>query len=252
MARKKSISDERILILLEQYIEEKCFGNSKKVKIPKFGDYIRNSGYPNIADTTLRRNKSFREVLQQRNELLEDSHYQTVFTYKTLDVDSFMMTNRTPKTIKKALIDFNLYQKKIVEAALHFQKEADILKENNQALKSKVESYKEKYEKLIEHKKTNKALESEIKILKDFIKTTIYPEIANELLKQEGLLKSDTQMITNQYLANDIITPDAQINFHQTDSETVNNSDSLKKETKVVSITNILDSKTKYMEEDRD
>ena len=85
-----------------------------------------------------------------------------------------------------------------------------------------------------------KDLQEEVVKLRSILKTSVYPEIANELLKEEGLLKSDTKIITDKFLATQIITADTEIAFSK---ETISQSGS---KSKVVNIKNMLDNATKY------
>ena len=66
MARRKHIEDVEIIEHFEKYLQEECSNNVTLFKIPRFGDYLRKNGFPSVADTTLRRNTSFREVLAER------------------------------------------------------------------------------------------------------------------------------------------------------------------------------------------
>ena len=87
----------------------------------------------------------------------------------------------------------------------------------------------------------NKELLEENKKLRNLLKTSLYPEIANELLKAEGLLKSDQQLVTKKYLSENIITSDTKISFekHTHKEKKVGKS-------KILEIKNLLDNKTKY------
>ena len=85
-----------------------------------------------------------------------------------------------------------------------------------------------------------KELHDEVVKLRSILKTSVYPEIANELLREEGLLKSDTKVITDKFLASQIITADTEIAFSK---ETISQSGS---KSKVVNIKNMLDNATKY------
>ena len=82
MARKKYIDNQELLLLFEHYLLEHCSNNPRLFKIPQFGNYLRSNGFPQVADTTIRRNKEFRQPLNDRLELFEDDTYQTVITYK--------------------------------------------------------------------------------------------------------------------------------------------------------------------------
>lgn len=234
MARQKHISNEELVHLFEQYLISHCSNNPNLVKMSHFGDFVRKKGFPNVADTTIRRNDGFRQALERRKKEFEDDNYQTVITYKTLDVDRFMAMNRTPTALKSALVEMNQYHKKIADYATSYKQEAE-------RLRLDVKDLEEKNKKLRNQLKIEKDLEYENKALRSILNTSVYPEVANELLKAEGLLKSDNQVITQDYLSNHIITPDSEINFHSLTEE--KGKDKLNK---VVSIKNLLDSKTNY------
>ncbi|HFI0409954.1 TPA: hypothetical protein ACGOX2_001865 [Streptococcus suis] len=202
-------------------------------KLQKFGDYLRTTGFPEVTDTTLRRNKKFRITIEKRKAEAEDEEFQTIITYKTLDIDSFMMTNRTPRAIRSALVELNKYYKRIVEVALKYKDGAEVLVIENKKLQEQLQTATSNIEE-------RKALIDENNALKSIIKTTVYPEIANELLKAEGLLKSENRIISDEYLASQIITADSKIDFQ---SESTNTDEV---QNKIVNIKNLLDSKTNY------
>ena len=241
MARRKHIEDVEIIEHFEKYLQEECSNNVTLFKIPRFGDYLRKNGFPSVADTTLRRNTGFREVLAERKAKYdeEEEEYRTVITYKTIDVDSFMATNRTPNAIRTGLSELNLYYKKVAEAALEFKNE-------NEKLQDETEKLKEQIQQLIQKETSRKALETENIKLRALIKSSVYPEIANELLKEEGILQSEQQVITDKFMANDILTADSEINFHSDITNSKDDEGDIGKPKKVVAIKDLLDSKTNY------
>ena len=241
MARRKHIEDVEIIEHFEKYLQEECSNNVSLFKIPRFGDYLRKNGFPSVADTTLRRNTGFREVLAERKAKYdeEEEEYRTVITYKTIDVDSFMATNRTPNAIRTGLSELNLYYKKVAEAALEFKNE-------NEKLQDETEKLKEQIQQLIQKETSRKALETENIKLRALIKSSVYPEIANELLKEEGILQSEQQVITDEFMANNILTADLEINFHSNITNSKNDKGDIRKPKKVVAIKDLLDSKTNY------
>ncbi|HFI0149057.1 TPA: hypothetical protein ACGO16_001769 [Streptococcus suis] len=233
MARRRLISDEDLFEKFEEYVINECSNDISLFKLPKFGDYLRTTGFPEVTDTTLRRNKKFRITIEKRKAEAEDEEFQTIITYKTLDIDSFMMTNRTPRAIRSALVELNKYYKRIVEVALKYKDEAEVLVIENKKLQEQLQT-------ATSNSEERKALIDENNALKSIIKTTVYPEIANELLKAEGLLKSENRIISDEYLASQIITADSKIDFQ---SESTNTDEV---QNKIVSIKNLLDSKTNY------
>ena len=44
-------------------------------------------------------------------------NYETVITYKTIDPDNFIAKNRTPGSMKRALVEISQYYKKIANIA---------------------------------------------------------------------------------------------------------------------------------------
>lgn len=244
MARKKYIDNQELLLLFEHYLLEHCSNNPRLFKIPQFGNYLRSNGFPQVADTTIRRNKEFRQALNDKLELFEDDSYQTVITYKTLDVERFLMTNRTPKAIKSALVELNGHYKRIVDAAIAYKDEVESLKKRMEELKSEVAQLKESKYVFDEQARANKELEGENKKLRNLLKTSLYPEIANELLKEEGLLKFDHQTVTKQYLKEQVITADSEISFIK--NKTTEQNENKPSKSKILDIKNLLDSKTNY------
>lgn len=240
MARRKHIEDVEIIEHFEKYLQEECSNNVSLFKIPRFGDYLRKNGFPSVADTTLRRNTSFREVLAERKAKYdEEEEYRTVITYKTIDVDSFMATNRTPNAIRTGLSELNLYYKKVAEAALKFKNENVKLQDENEELKEQIQQ-------LLQKETSRKALETENIKLRALIKSSVYPEIANELLKEEGILQSEQQVITDEFMVNNILTADSEINFHSDTTNSKDDKGDIRKPKKVVAIKDLLDSKTNY------
>lgn len=241
MARRKHIEDVEIIEHFEKYLQEECSNNVTLFKIPRFGDYLRKNGFPSVADTTLRRNNGFRELLAERKAKYEEEEeeYRTVITYKTIDVDSFMATNRTPNAIRTGLSELNLYYKKVAEAALEFKNENVKLQDENEELKEQIQQ-------LLQKETSRKALETENIKLRALIKSSVYPEIANELLKEEGILQSEQQVITDEFMVNNILTADSEINFHSDTTNSKDDKGDIRKPKKVVAIKDLLDSKTNY------
>lgn len=106
---------------------------------------------------------------------------------------------------------------------------------NRTSKNNEVAKLNEKNAEIKEQTALNKELLEENKKLRNLLKTSLYPEIANELLKEEGLLKSDQQLVTKKYLSENIITSDSKISFEKHTSKR-----------KILEIKDLLDNKTKY------
>ena len=150
-----------------------------------------------------------------------------------------MATNRTPNAIRTGLSELNLYYKKVAEAALEFKNENVKLQDENEELKEQIQQ-------LLQKETSRKALETENIKLRALIKSSVYPEIANELLKEEGILQSEQQVITDEFMVNNILTADSEINFHSDTTNSKDDKGDIRKPKKVVAIKDLLDSKTNY------
>ncbi|HEM4177518.1 TPA: hypothetical protein U1W74_001950 [Streptococcus suis] len=235
MARKRLISSEDLLDLLEQYLISHCSRDPNLVKISKFGDFVRKNGFPEVTDTTIRRNKQFRNKLEEYQSDYEDESYQTVISYKTLDVENFILRNRNPIALRAALTELSQYYKKIADLAISYKQQADSLREEYNALKTECEELKTTLSE-------DNVLQEENQKLRGIINTSVYPEIANQLLRADGLLKSDDSIISQEYLKYSTITSETIIDFSD-EKITANDSKHTKK---AVSIKSLLDSKTNY------
>lgn len=244
MARLKAIMDEELVEYFEQYLAEHCLYDIKLFKIPNFGDYIRENGFPQVADTTIRRNKVFRKALDIRKKEQVDEQYQAVITYKTLDVESFMRTNRTPSSIKAALIELNQHYKRIAEAALSYRDQVESLKTQIKELRELFQNSNSEKISIEKIKSDIKELQKENKSLRGLIQASVYPAIANELLKAEGLLQYDGGIIFSDYLEENILTADSIIDFSSGEVKSKEENPAMAK--KVVSIKSLLDDRTNY------
>ena len=97
-------------------------------------------------------------------------------------------------------MELNNYYKRVVDAAIEYKEEASKLKTRVSELKNEVAQLNEKNAEIKEQTALNKELLEENKKLRNLLKTSLYPDIANELLKEEGLLKSDQQLVTRSIL----------------------------------------------------
>ncbi|HFU4010175.1 TPA: hypothetical protein ACGO3O_001342 [Streptococcus suis] len=241
MARKKQIEDDKLIQTFEEYLIDECHADIQLFKLPKFGQYLRNNGYPNLADASLRRNTVFREHLERVKEKYEDEGMLAVLTYKTLDVVSFLRMHPSPESLKKGLVKLNDHHKRIAEAAILFKKEVDSLQMEKKKLLEQINLLENEITSHNEWITNSNILKEENVNLRNLIKTSVYPEIANELLKADGLLKTDSSIIHPDYIANQVLTADSEINFHKNVDDQAKN-----KSQKVVRIKNLLDSKTNY------
>lgn len=214
MGRKAKIETDILIQLANKFFTEECARNPKMLKIPKFGEYIRQHGY-DVEDYLLRRNEQLRSHLATLQSNQESDLYQNLITFRNLDVDAFILKNTTPDAMKRSLIALDLSYQKAISSAMHFTEKYKNLEEEYTALSKKYGTLKTSYEdcqqQLDTEKATHKELEVQLSKYKAIIENYVYPEIANELLKKDGLIKDTAHIVNQDIVQQTLITGDTDI-----------------------------------------
>lgn len=214
MARKVKIDSNALIGLIDQFYAERCGGNAKQLKIPQIGEYIRSKGY-DVADYLIRRNEEAKAYIKKLQNNTREAHIHTVAVYRDLDMNEFFMKNNTREKLKSALKERENYYREVTNSASYSFKE-------NKQLEQQVGEYKKRIKELEEELKTaeiknanictdNRNYKSEDRKLREIIDTYVYPEIANELLKQQGLLKNTSEKVNPNVIENEIVTVETDV-----------------------------------------
>lgn len=215
MGRRKIITDKELIGLVDTYFSEQCEGDVKLLKTPLICEYIRKNGYPSYQDYILRRNKAVMEHINQIKTLQSDEDYKFLSAYKTIDVEEFVSKNHGVSAMKRALTELDSYYKSVSDKATKIcdrNRELESLLADNKVkimeLNMELESSREEIEEL---KNSIKALTVNNGSYREIIDTYVYPEIANELLKQSGLLQNTNGIIKVDAVKTEVIHPDTPI-----------------------------------------
>jgi len=218
MPRKRMIDDIKLIELIRKFYEENCNGNARKLKLPAISDYIAENGYDGYRVETLRRTPAAREYIESLRNTSENNDLCFQVAYKTLDVEAFMDNNRTRASMKRALTELDSYYRNISDNASVLIKQYKILKDENDSLKTAIDSETEKAKELALLKKANQELSSQVKKLSLILENYVYPEIANELLSQEGILIKKETFIDAEKLKTKMITPESSVSDYKLSS----------------------------------
>ena len=210
MGRKKVISDEELIVSLERFLLEKCQGKAQFFKIPRFGAYLRNNGYPEVKDHIIRRRKQISAYLEEAKKLENNYDLYIIATFRTIDVEHFIDKNHSISAMRRALSELNSYYKSVCESAIRLNEKSQknindknenesIIIELRRNLQELNENNKQQKDRIKELKEQNS---KQRKIIDDYV----YPEIANELLKREGLLINTGETVDYEKLKSEIIT----------------------------------------------
>ena len=211
MARRKKMDDEQMLLLAQQYYAEKCNDNIALLTIPKIGEYIRSKGHDDIEDYLIRRNEKIKNYINTLKEQKDAIAITTVSVFKDMDIDDFLKKNRTIPALKKALIERQNYYMKVAHSASLIFEENKELKKKLEKLEIEISSLEKELE---SSSTTNKETLSgfhvakrRARFLQDLVETYVYPEIANELLVQNGILKKTENIVDPSIVNEKLVKP---------------------------------------------
>lgn len=226
MARTKQIHDKDLLTLIQQYYINECNENPDALKLPQIADYIATHGCSGYTVTTLRRNATARQYIDNLKKSAQTLS-QPLLVYKSLDVEAFVDKNKTRLSLIRDLTALDVYYKSIVDTALEIQK-------NYRALEKKVQDYKDKInklqqqnvalkEELLKLKKEVSVLHVDNKTLRHTVSDYVYDDIAKELLAADKELKQVNTSIDPEKLSKKLITASTTITPQKLSSKSGSN-----------------------------
>ena len=198
---RKAITDEGLIHLLGEYSFDHP---GKKIKIPEFGKYIREKGF-DVEDYTIRRNDKCKKYIDSLNNKAHENVKNELVTYKTIDADAFINANKSRSDLKKALIERDSYYSRIANHAVIVLNEKKELEQQIEALKKKNEDLQSKLEKVKANANNDREQEKTIAKLKKLLNEYVYPDIANILLAEEGVIGPKDPSYRNTIVSKDKI-----------------------------------------------
>lgn len=218
MARPKKMDDDIMLSLAQQYYAEKCNGNVDLLTLPKIGEYIRSLGH-DVDNHLVRRNDKLKAYIDSLKEQNEKAKITTVSVFKDMDIDDFLKKNRTTQSLKKALVERQNYYMEVAHSASLIFDENKKLKKKLEKLEKEISSLEQELESAASAKKETLAgfheAKRRVRILKDLVNTYVYPEIANELLVQRGILKNTEKIVDPKVVEDKIVKPSDNISKYE-------------------------------------
>ena len=215
MGRRKQITDDELITLIDRYYIEHCEENTRLLKTSLICDYIRANGYPNYKEYIFRRSAVATEHINKIISSKDSDDIAMVSVYKTIDADEFIAHNHSPSAMKKSLVSLDAYYRKISNKATKIFDENKELKgllcKAEIRIKELETGLKSSQEDLFNAKSSIKALTVENASYKKIIDTYVYPEVANELLKQSGLLKNTGDVIKAEAMDTEIVRADTPV-----------------------------------------
>ena len=238
MSRTKTYNTKEVIGYLNEYRIE---NPGLKISIPKFGTYLRGKGC-DVQDHTLRRDEEFKKYLEEINKEESSERFNELITYKTIDVDAFIEKNNNKVKLKEAIINRDRYYADIAARATEAIHEKNECLEKLRKSDAETAKLKEQIKKLEEKQGVAIADDSELKkkdeiitALKSIIDDYIYPNAANAILRKEGILKIENNIIDDETIDKQMMNANTSIDEGETEG-----ADKEKKTSKYASVNSLL------------
>ena len=210
MPRKKIITDDELKKMIINY---HMINPNIKIQISALTKYIQNNGYPLLKAYIIRRNNVATNLIKQLNDENNEEQIQLIATWKPLDINYFIQHNNNLCSLKNALSVRDQYYGKVCVAAGKIFKENNNLKNKINAQSKKIERLQQKIDEMEQKEETKISNDSKILLqkMKKILDDYLYPDIANEILKKEGLDELCTQFVNPDNVRENTIQPETNI-----------------------------------------
>ncbi len=211
--KRKYIEDETLINLIKDYVNEELYGDCAKLTYSGIGEYVRKNGYPKLNDKSIRDKKEVVNYVRNLKGVKSDrlNAAKKLVVFKSLDAKNLFCKNIPVNDMISILNQRDDYYKSISDNCSLLINEFNKLEKDNIELRKKIkelENFEEKYNEIA---KINITLRKQNKQQLEIINNYINPEIANEILKEDGLLEKTNSMINESEMKEKIITPDKNI-----------------------------------------
>lgn len=200
MARPRKNTEE-IIPLINKYWIERCDKNPLRLKYSMIAAYFAEMGF-NIKEYDLRRNVAIVNYIKSlkdgdHSEICSDN---TEIVFSSLDIDAFLNRNNDIYRLRKALADRDAYYSDICDFAIEVKKQTEQVKAEVKILKHINDTDKENITELCNNQnrilKENHEMKKKLTSMIQILKVHVYPEIANELLRDNQILSGGERIIS--------------------------------------------------------
>lgn len=208
MARPRSFTEDELIALINEYYLE--YPN-RMIKTSDLERYARTYGRPNFKAYSIRRCAKAKQYIDQINASNQVTLETTIVTWRQLDVDAFLNLNRSRNDLKNALIQRDNYYGEVCRSAGEFLRDKEHLEDKIRRMKSEINDLKSQIAELeqMNTNKINRYSQEMLSKMKKVLDTYVYPDIANEILKKEGLDSLFSLYVNPESVESEMITPES-------------------------------------------
>jgi hypothetical protein len=184
-----------MLRVLESYIKK--HGDTSKLKCSNLEKYAATLGI-DVKAYDFRRDEAVR---RRMDELIDNTANDRIsaLTYKNLDADALITNHPTRATLKAALLELDANWRRVYERSVAVSAENTALLSENDSKKRAIAELSDEIAAAQTELKSLERLsaeqQSEIRYLRSVLEKYLYPALADELLRRDGVLSEvDTQV----------------------------------------------------------
>lgn len=209
MARPKKVSTTDMLRIVDSYLEK--HGDMGKLKCSNLEQYAATLGI-NVKAYDFRRDEAVRRRIDELSDNTANDSISAL-AYKNLDADALIANHPTRATLKAALLELDANWRRVYERSVAVAAEnTALISESNskkRTIKELTEEISAAHDEIKSLKHTANEQQSEIRYLKSALETNLYPALANEILRRDGVLSQvDTEVSAEAMAAmTDMDTP---------------------------------------------
>lgn len=226
MARPRSFTEDELIALINEYYLE--YPN-RTIKVSDLERYANTHGYPNFKAYSIRRCPKAKQYIDKINADNQVTLETTIATWKQLDVDAFLNLNRSRSDLKNALIQRDNYYGEVCRSAGEFLRDKEHLEDKIRRMKSEINNLKNQVAELeqMNTNKINRYSQEMLSKMKKVLDTYVYPDIANEILKKEGLDTLFGLYVNPESVESEMITPESVLEISSNQATTSDEDDTV-------------------------
>jgi hypothetical protein len=187
MARPKKTNTTDMLRIVDSYMKK--HGDISKLKCSNLEKHAAILGFEAKA-YDFRRDEAVRRRIDELNGDANNEHAGAL-VYKNIDADAFITNYPTRATLKAALLELDANWRRVYERSVAVSAENIALLSENHAKRRTITELSDEIALTQDELKSLKRLsaeqQSEIRYLRSVLETHLYPALADELLRREGV-----------------------------------------------------------------
>lgn len=226
MARPRLFTEDELIALINEYYLK--YPN-RMIKTSDLERYANAHGRPNFKAYSIRRCPKAKQYIDQINANNQVTLETTIVTWRQLDVDAFLNLNRSRNDLKNALIQRDNYYGEVCRSAGEFLRDKEHLEDKIRRMKSEINDLKSQIAELeqMNTNKINRYSQEMLSKMKKVLDTYVYPDIANEILKKEGLDSLFGLYVNPESVESELITPESVLDISSNQATTSDEDDTV-------------------------